>query len=69
MEKAMAQRKDPPTTSGPNRFQTARTWSITLGISAVLLTVMYTAAVMRYGTPHFAGADSLIGELSHGNRI
>ena len=39
-----------------------RTWSITLGISAVLLALMYTAAITHYGLPHFGEHESVIGE-------
>jgi hypothetical protein len=52
-----------------DRLDVLRTWSITLGISAFLLTVMYASAVVHYGAPHFADPDGVIAELSQGGRI
>ena len=61
----MAKHGKPTATTAPDGLAAARVWSITLGISALLLTVMYTAAVMHYGTPHFAHPERVISELAH----
>ena len=71
----MAEHENPAATSSQDRLQAVRTWSITLGISALLLTAMYAAAVTHYGAPHFDAAShfgdpgSVIGELSRAERI
>ncbi len=70
----MAEHENPAATSPRDRLQTVRAWSITLGISAVLLTAMYAAAVTHYGVPHydaphFSDPGSVIGELSRGERL
>ena len=49
-----------------DRLDAIRTWTITLGISAFLLAVMYTAAVLHYGAPHLGDAESAISELARG---
>jgi hypothetical protein len=75
MERTMAEHQNPAATSPRDRLQTVRAWSITLGISALLLTAMYAAAVTQYGAPHFDAAPhfgdpgSVIGELSRAERI
>ena len=74
MERTMAEHENPAATSPRDRRQTVRTWSITLGISALLLTAMYAAAVTHYGAPHFddpgfSDPGSVIGELSRADRI
>ena len=71
----MAEHENPAATSSQDRLQAVRTWSITLGISALLLTAMYAAALTHYGAAHFDGAPhlgdpgSVIGELSRAERI
>ena len=55
----MAEHQNPAATSPQDRLQAVRTWSITLGISAVL-TAMYAAAVTHYGAPHFDAASHLV---------
>ena len=69
MESTMAHHQKPAATIPRDRLQAVRTWSITLGIAAVLLTVMYTAAFKHYGVPHLGNPDSAVAELSRGQRI
>jgi len=60
----MARHKTSAVASLHDRLVAVRTWSITLGISAFLLTVMYTAAFTHYGVPHFENPENVIAELS-----
>jgi hypothetical protein len=65
----MAEHANPAAKCPRDRLQTVRAWSITLGISALLLTAMYAAAITQYGAPHFSDPGSVIGELSRGERL
>lgn len=69
----MAEHDNPAATIPRDRLQTVRAWSITLGISALLLTAMYTAAVTHYGVPHydaphFSDPGSVSGRAGSGSR-
>ena len=64
----MAEHK-PAAASPRDSLRAVRTWSITLGISAVLLAVMYTAAIRHYGVPHFENPESVIAELAREETI
>ena len=70
----MAEHENPAATSPRDRLQTVRAWSITLGISAVLLTAMYAAAVTHYGVPHYEAPHygdpaAWYGETFRGERL
>ena len=62
----MAEHQHPVTASAHDPLDAVRTWSITLGIAAFVLTVMYTSAFVHYGAPHFENPESVIADLSRG---
>ena len=68
-QSTMARHKTSTVASPHDRLVAGRTWSITLGISAFLLTVMYTAAFVHYGVPHLENPEGAVAELSYGERI